>query len=400
MGSITKRGTRTTPKFYLSFKAGVKTDGTPVYVMRAAKGVISMAGARTELARIELAIARGEPWETEPEVIDEDMGALLERWSASLKNRKAYEDRLIIARDLVPRWKGWKLADVGTKAVIQWLDELATTTMAPQTQRHRYTLMSRFFSWAIESELADVNPCLSVPKGRRPSARRVKEPTVLEDDSLVPKLMAEMPGDLGLIFYLARFAGMRVGEAAGLRMSDLEWLADGAIRVRYSFNGELKESKNGSKPDKWVPAPIDAVDVLKLHLHRRRLQGAGAEDLVFPYSKTSIAGKVRSSEWKNWGGWHPKEMRAKWRAACDTLGLPKDLTFYSSSRHTYVTKALIANNPLDQVSAAIGHADPATTKKYYSHYIRKDFAAGLRQGLTSVAANDGSEAGGRRGRKA
>jgi integrase len=177
---------------------------------------------------------------------------------------------------------------------------------------------------------------------------------------------------------------MRVGESAGLRMSDLEWLREGTIRVRYSFNGELKESKNGSKPDKWVPAPIDAVDVLKLHIHRRRLQGAGAEDLVFPYANASRFGKVRSSEWKDWAGWHPKEIRAKWRAACDKLGLPKDLTFYSSSRHTYVTKALIANNPLDQVSAAIGHADPATTKKYYSHYIRKDFAAGLRQGLTSA----------------
>jgi hypothetical protein len=64
-----------------------------------------MADARAELARIELAIARGEPWEPEPEVIDEDMGPLLKRCSVSLKNRKAYEDRLIIARDLVPRWK-------------------------------------------------------------------------------------------------------------------------------------------------------------------------------------------------------------------------------------------------------------------------------------------------------
>ena len=89
------------------------------------------------------------------------------------------------------------------------------------------------FSWAIESELADVNPCFSVPKGRRPSAKRLKEPKVLEDDSLVPALMAEMPGDLALMFYLARFAGMRVGESAGLRMSDLEWLREGAIRVRY-----------------------------------------------------------------------------------------------------------------------------------------------------------------------
>jgi len=210
--------------------------------------------------------------------------------------------------------------------------------------------------------------------------------------------MAELPTDLGLMFYLARFAGMRVGEAAGLRMSDLDWLDEGTIRVRHSFFGELKESKNGSKPVKWVPAPIDATDVLGLHIKRRKVQGAGPEDLVFPYSKPGILGKARSTDWKDWGGWHPKEMRKKWRAACDALKLSKDLTFYGSSRHTYVTKALVANNPLDQVSTAIGHADPSTTRKYYSHYIRKDFAPGLRQGLTSVAGSAGTEAAGRRGR--
>ena|SRR5437762_9373229 len=397
MGSITKRGTRTDPKFYLSFKAGVKPDGSPAYVMRAAKGVTSMADARTELARIELAIARGEPWEPEPQVV-EDVADLLERWVSGISNRKAYEDQLIVRRDLMPRWRHWKLADLGVKAVIQWLDELAKTKMAPQTQRHRYTLLSRFFSWAIESELADTNPCLMVPKGRRPAARRVTEPKVLDDDSLVPKLMTELPDDLGLMFYLARFAGMRVGEAAGLRMADLDWLGEGTIRVRFSFNGELKESKKGSKPVKWVPAPIDATNILALHLKRRKLHGAGPEDLVFPYSKPGILGKARSTEWAGWGGWHPKEMRAKWRAACDKLGLPKDLTFYGSSRHTYVTKALVADNPLDQVSAAVGHADPSTTRKYYAHYIRKDFAPGLRQGLS--AARAGKSGGDPRGRKA
>jgi hypothetical protein len=63
---------------------------------------------------------------------------------------------------------------------------------------------------------------------------------------------------------LARFAGLREGEAAGLRMSDLEFLHEGLIRVRFSVDGELKESKNGSKPVKWAPSPADAEDVLAL----------------------------------------------------------------------------------------------------------------------------------------
>ena len=34
---------------------------------------------------------------------------------------------------------------------------------------------------------------------------------------------------------------------------------------------------------KCVPAPADAEELLKLHLKRRRLKGAKAEDLVFPF---------------------------------------------------------------------------------------------------------------------
>jgi len=67
----------------------------------------------------------------------EDMAALLERWSLTLKNRAAYTDRLVIKRDLVPRFRGQKIARVTVRVVLAWLEELANTEMASQTHRER-----------------------------------------------------------------------------------------------------------------------------------------------------------------------------------------------------------------------------------------------------------------------
>lgn len=388
MGTVYTKGTRTKPRYYLYFREGSNPDGSPRYVQRAAKGVQNKGEARAELARIEAAIARGEAWEHGKQVVL-DMKSCLERFRDSLTNRAAYEDKLIITRDLIPKWSGFSIEQVTLREVMKWLDELSTSDLSTQSQNHRIGYLSRFFSWAILNDLTEVNPVKMIPKGKRPVARREKEPDHLSDDSLIPVIMKELGSDLGLMYYVARFSGLREGEAAGLRMSDLDWLHEGVIRVRYSFFGPLKESRDGSKPVKWVPAPTDAEDVLKLHMARRRLNGAGPEDLVFPYQRPHRAGprsgRVRQSEWKDFAGWHPKQIRTTWRKAAKALSLSDDLTFYGATRHSYVTKALLAGVSLDEVSTAVGHAMPSTTQDSYNHLIRKTFNPLLRQGLASTS---------------
>jgi integrase len=386
VGTIYTRGSRARPRYYLYYREGTNPDGSPRYLQRAAKDAKTKADARRMLAEAETRIGRGEPGQESVGVVAL-MEPLLKEWRDSLKNRSAYEDRLIIDRDLVPTFRGKTVEQVDLPIVMRWIDKLAKTDMASQTQRHRLTLLSRFFSWAIERGLARVNPCMMIPRGKRPSAKREKDIPWLEDDAKVPAIMSGLGRDLGLVYYLARFSGLREGEAAGLRISDLDFLGEGLVRVRYSFDGELKESKDGSKPVKWAPAPIDAEEVLGLYVKRRKLQGARNEDLVFPYTRPETTnGRIRTSSWKQWAGWHPKMIRTVWRKVADELALPTDLTFYGASRHTFVTKALKAGASLDEVSAAIGHADPATTKRFYDHFVRKTFSPALRQGLRGALA--------------
>lgn len=391
MGSIYSKGTRDKPKYYLHYKVGTNALGKPQYTMTKADGCLTMAAARKELARIELALAKGEP--VRPGMVHRTgIGALLADWLASITNRSAYEDRKIAERDLIPRFGHLSIEHLDVEEIQKWLGELAKGKLSAQSQRHRLNLLSRFFSWCVVWGHSKYNPVKSVPVQVRPKVRKDQKKTLhLSDDSLVPVIMGLLGNDLGLMYYLGRYSGLREGECAGLRMSDLDHLEDGLLFVSKSFHGELKESKNGSKPFKWVPSPIDALEVLGAHIAKRKASGAGLGDLVFPAPK-SAKGKPRKGLWADWLGYHPRFIRTEWRKAANQMELSADATFYGFTRHTFSTKALEAGVSLDEVSRAMGHSSPAVTKMYYDHVIKPTYSVGLRSGLSQIAGLESKSA--------
>jgi integrase len=381
MAGILKRGPRNAPKFYAQFDWGETTGGRRVRSTRLLKGVENMFQARQELARVERELAAGRDPFPEPEVVKkpepvETVGQLLDRWSGALDNRSADDDRSRVRTYVRPRLAGHRLADVDLPAVMRWIDDLKVSGKSAQTQRHALNTLSRFFSWAIARGMATVNPVKMVPQGLRPVGAVDPDRPWLEDESKVPELVKALGGDVGLMFYLCNRSGMRLGEVCGLRMGDLDFLAEGNIRVARSYGGPLKEDKKSEGRVKFVPAPIDAPDVLKLHLARRKLQGAKAEDLVFPFAGTASSRARRKS---TWGGYRKEHVEACWGDAAEACGV--SLTWYEATRHTFVSRGLKAGVSLDEVSAAVGHSTPAVTKKHYAHFVRKTFSAALRLGL-------------------
>lgn len=57
------------------------------------------------------------------------------------------------------------------------------------------------------------------------------------------------------------------------------------------------------------------------------------------------------------------------------------MTFYHATRHSFVSRSLSRGASLDEVSAAVGHSSPIVTRRYYDHFVRRDFSATLREGL-------------------
>jgi integrase len=387
MAGIVKRGPRNAPKFYVQFDRGHSADGKRVRTTRLLKGVENMFQARQELARVEREVQAGRDPFPEPLIVSlaaGTAGPLLQQWSETLKNRNARDDRSRITRYLLPTFGKTKVEQITLPAVMSWIDQLAASELSPQSQRHLLGLLSRFFSWCIERGMASSNPVRMVPVGKRPVARLDADRPWLEDEKKVRELMAALGPEVGLMFYLGNRSGLRPGEVCGLRIGDLEFLKEGVIRVAHSYSGPLKEDKRGEGKVKWVPAPADAEKVLKLHLKRRRSEDAKAEDLVFPFVPAKPQNRRRTSDWT---GYRKEFLEQCWEDATrgrDRAVKGVDLTWYEATRHSFVSRNLKAGVQLDEVSAAVGHASPATTKRHYGHFIRKIFNPALRQGVPTV----------------
>ena len=383
MGSLFNRGTKAKPRWVMQFKE----DGR--FVQRPSKFKLERE-AEDELEDIESRIRRGEAgW------VDLDSGPtcgeMVSEWLAALANRNAADDRSRATRHLLPYWKHHRIAQVRTEHILEWLDLMAAgktsalyagkktarraEKLSSASQRANLNLMSRFLSWCVERGHTQFNAVKQVPTGRRPQQATKGDAPWLDDDAIVRKLIAAMPEAIGLMFYLGNRSGLRTGEAAGLRMANLDQMHEGHVVVRYTYDGGfLKEDKRCSGLSKYAPAPDDFDAVLSPWLVRRKAQGAGPHDLVFPRTEGRCAGKA----------YDKGAVENAWDDAAETLGV--SLTWYQATRHSFVTRSLKNGASLDEVSSAVGHSSPVVTRRYYDHLVRRTFSPVLRAGLASAPA--------------
>jgi integrase len=359
--------------------------------MRLLKGARTKSDAQILLASAELRVSQSQVGIVPLEEAQR-CGPLMDEWLAGLANRNAADDRSRFRRHVHCEFADTDLDELQSIApIMAWIDrQRRDGKLSDASIRHNLNLLSRFFSWAIEREHAEVNPVRMIPIGKRPQQAQKRDLPWLKDDATVVELMAALPEPINLMFYLGNRSGLRTGELAGLRMSDLGYLKDGLIRVRYSYDGPLKEDKGEVGKMKWGPAPADAGEFLTVWLKRRKLQGAGPEDLVFPAPPSP-----NSQRTGKWLGFRKEFIEDCWNQAMDKVNeerakagkkpdrtvQPIALTWYQATRHSFVTRNLEAGVSLDEVSAAIGHSSPVVTKRYYDHHVRKTFSAAITAGL-------------------
>jgi len=360
MASVFNRGSRTSPRFFVR----VKVDGR--WISRRTHA-LTLAEARRIAATMQARAERVSLGLEQPAHASLSARSLLESWSGALTNRGARNDRYRIAKHLVPRFGALRIADLTSPAVVLWLDDLAAGPMKPGSARGLLALLSRFSSWCCDRGYLTANPVKAIPAGRRPRGSQGGGPDTpwINSDATVLDVFEALPEPIRFVFLLANRCGLRTGEAAGLRLADLADLREGAVRVRFNYLSPLlKEAKAGAPKVKYAPAPADLSELLGPWLARRRLEGAGPEDLAFP---------ARDGRFP----FNKDEVGAAFRRVRDALGLPGTLTFHRAGRHSFASRLLSAGAALDEVSQALGHADVRLTQRTYVHFVRKTFSAAL-----------------------
>jgi integrase len=156
-----------------------------------------------------------------------------------------------------------------------------------------------------------------------------------------------------VIFTVAAFTGLRLGELRGLRWGDIDWTRR-VVFVRRSFtvdaDGPTKSGKVRSVP--LVDQAARALDGLS-----KRERWTDDEDRVFV---NDLGDHIEDSA-----------LRRRYYQALDRAGLPR-IRFHDL-RHTFGTIAVQAF-PLTDVKAFMGHADIQTTMIYIHHVPQHDAA--------------------------
>ena len=152
---------------------------------------------------------------------------------------------------------------------------------------------------------------------------------------------------------LGAFAGLRLGEAAGLQVGDIDFLRRTlTVRRQVQRAGagavEIRAPKYGS--ERVVYLADGLLELLSEHIGRHRLRDGGSR-WVFE----ATAGLPP----------HQNTVGHQWRKACRRAQVT-DLTLHDL-RHFYASGLIAAGCDVVTVQRALGHAKATTTLNTYAH---------------------------------
>ena len=281
------------------------------------------------------------------------------------RKRSSEGDERNLRKHVLPKWAGRTFAEIRRRDVIELVEGLVTDgkpTLANRVQ----SLISSVFSFAMDADLAEANPCHRLRKrGVERVGRRVLSD---EEIRLFWSRIVEPPATrrTGLALRLTLLTGARISEIAGISRAELERLGD-ASRAAWIIPG--MRTKNGR--DHSVPLSPLAQDLV---LELLESLGQSDEFLLSTYSrhrKGSVSGKSLAQAMKNFGRRLAGDIPAV-RTWCAELPTPHDL------RRTVGTRLAELRVPKEVRDRVLNHAARDVGS---IHYNLHDYADEKREAL-------------------
>jgi integrase len=262
------------------------------------------------------------------------------------------EYRRPIQRYAVPKWGGWRLAEVEPADLRELVGEMRRAGATTSAIKKLRAALSAMFATAVEDGLLRSNPVrgVRVPLPGREPVSDQDDPRALTRAEL-SIFLAEVPETWRLFFEFLAHTGLRISEAVGLTWARLDLGEKPRVRVREQFyKGERRTLKSGNGRREL---PLAESMTARLLTHRRDSY-RGEERPVFA-SKTDSELRAENV--------HRRVLQPARHAA----GMPW-ITFHSF-RHTCASLLFAEGRNVKQVQEWLGHADPGFTLRTYVHLM-------------------------------
>lgn len=251
-----------------------------------------------------------------------------------------------------------------------WVKRMSAS-LAPTTIDTRFTIVRSVFRAAVADRLIPSDPTMGVvlPRKRKSEAAM----TIPTNPEVAKLLNAAEPANRpksrpGFTAYVAlcAFAGLRRGEALGVQVGDIDFLAR-TLRVKRQIQraksadvaagAEVIEAVAGIKvivrapkfeSERTIYLPDELVTILSEHLRQHTPTGDPWRWLF------DEAGRP----------WHDNLVDYRWRSTRSDAGLTTKL---HDLRHYYASGLIAAGCDVVTVQRAMGHASATTTLSTYAH---------------------------------
>jgi integrase len=253
-----------------------------------------------------------------------------------------------------PRWGSVKLSDIKPSAAGAWVGQLSKTLSASRTITV-YGVLAGILDDAVADRLIASNPARGIKLPKRSRTRNV----YLSAEQL--QVLAVESGRYGSLVLLLGTVGLRWGEAAALRVLDINFLGrkiqlhENAVAVGGKTHvGTLKSGRG-----RTVAVPKFVIDELS-----KTCVGKGRDELIWPARD---------------GGYLAPPTNKSWLAGAVQRCQAADKTFPRITahdlRHTAASLAVSAGANVKVIQRMLGHASAAMTLDVYADLFDDDFTA-------------------------
>ncbi len=256
----------------------------------------------------------------------------------------------LLSTHVLPVWGPVPLTAVTHADVGAWLAKLSATGLAPATVRGAHRVFALLLTLAVRDDRIARNPAdgVSLPRARRVEPRFLTRAEV--------ERLATAAGGEGDVVRVLALTGLRIGEAAALRVGRVDLLRRRVevVEAVAEVSGRLEWGTPKSHAARSVPLARSLVEPLA-----RRCQGKGPGDLVLTAPR---GGPLR-----------PRAYRRRFDVAAGAAGL-EGLRVHDL-RHTAASLAVSSGANVKAVQRMLGHASAAMTLDVYSGLFDDDLDA-------------------------
>ncbi len=287
------------------------------------------------MSKLVLLSASGVPERSEPAGTPVPLRSLIEDFLADLRqaNHSAHTLRAY-ASDLVRFANFYSGAEEITADTLRafWL---SLADLSPATRARKQASLSRFLTWAYRHDLIPANPMEKVDRVRRepPLPRGVGREKV---EAVLVSIPAEQKRDR-LLFRLVFETGLRISEALGLHVEDLDLTPD---------DEHINVVGKGGKPRTVLLDDPRLVRQLRAYLK----QTGYRHGPLFRAEKNGRGGPLRY-----------QSVQERWTTYCQRAGVACTL---HQLRHTHATELVNEGVSLATIRKRLGHKNLQTTLRY------------------------------------